>query len=196
MVKNRPAKQETQVWSLSREDPLEKEMAIHSSILAWEVPWTEVPGGLQSMGLSRVRHELTTKQQAVHSRLRWGQPYAPSGRLQSPVTLVNYSAPFHSQKCPCLEDKNVVTQTLHILFSVKLFPLVIETQWIQTHKSAWRQPRCGRVQLQEEVQPELLCSVKRCLVCRWEKPRGWKAEPEAIVLKSDIWFLKCISVFV
>ena len=43
--------QETQVWSLGQEDPLEKEMATHSSILAWEIPWREELGGLQSMGL-------------------------------------------------------------------------------------------------------------------------------------------------
>ena len=49
-VKNLPAMQETQVWSLSREDPLEKEMATHSSIFAWEILWTEEPGRLQSMG--------------------------------------------------------------------------------------------------------------------------------------------------
>ena len=55
--------QETQVRSLGREDPLEKEMATHSSILAWEVPWTEKRGGLQSMGLQRVRYDLATKQQ-------------------------------------------------------------------------------------------------------------------------------------
>ena len=48
--KNLPAMQETQVWSLSQEDPLEKEMATHSSILAWRIPWTEKPGGLQSTG--------------------------------------------------------------------------------------------------------------------------------------------------
>ena len=42
---------------LGREDPLEKEMATHSSILAWRIPWTEEPGGLQSMGLQRVRHD-------------------------------------------------------------------------------------------------------------------------------------------
>ena len=53
--------QETQVWSLSWEDPLEKETATHSSILAWEIPWTEGPGGLQSMGHKRVRHDLVTK---------------------------------------------------------------------------------------------------------------------------------------
>ena len=50
MVKNLPAMQETQVQSLGQEDPLEKEMATHSSILVWKIPWTEEPGGLQSMG--------------------------------------------------------------------------------------------------------------------------------------------------
>ena len=55
-VKNLPAIQETQVQSLGQEDPLEKEMAAHSSTLAWEIPWTEKPVGLQSMGSQRVRH--------------------------------------------------------------------------------------------------------------------------------------------
>ena len=57
--------QETQTWvqSLGREDPLEKEMATHSSILAWEISWTEEPGRLQSMGLERVRYDLVAKQQ-------------------------------------------------------------------------------------------------------------------------------------
>ena len=50
VVKNPPAKQETQVQSLGQEGPLEKEMATHSRILAWEIPWTEKPEGLQSMG--------------------------------------------------------------------------------------------------------------------------------------------------
>ena len=56
MVKNLPAMQETQVQSLSREDPLEKRMATHSSILAWRIPWTEELGGLQSRGSQRVGH--------------------------------------------------------------------------------------------------------------------------------------------
>ena len=55
MVKHLPTMQETQVRSLGREDPLEKEMAAHSSVLAWRVPWTEEPGGLQSIGSQRVR---------------------------------------------------------------------------------------------------------------------------------------------
>ena len=57
MVKNLPAMPETQVQSLGWEDPQEKEMATHSSILAWKIPWTEEPGGLQFMGLQRVGHD-------------------------------------------------------------------------------------------------------------------------------------------
>ena len=53
MVKIPPAMRETWVQSLGREDPLEEGMATHSSILAWTIPWTEEPGGLQSMGLHR-----------------------------------------------------------------------------------------------------------------------------------------------
>ena len=53
MVKNPPAKQEMQVQSLDLKDPLEKEMATHSSILVWEIPCTEKPGGLQFMGVTR-----------------------------------------------------------------------------------------------------------------------------------------------
>ena len=56
VVKSLPAKQETRVQSLGQEDPLEKAMATHSSILAWEIPWTEEPGGLQFMGSRRVGH--------------------------------------------------------------------------------------------------------------------------------------------
>ena len=56
-VKNLPAMQETWVLSLSQEEPLEKGMATLSSILAWEIPWTEEPGALQSMGLQRVRQD-------------------------------------------------------------------------------------------------------------------------------------------
>ena len=56
-VKNPPAMQKTRVQSLDGEDPLEKEMATHSSILAWEIPWTEEPSGLQSMGSQRIGHE-------------------------------------------------------------------------------------------------------------------------------------------
>ena len=63
MIKNPPAN----TRALGREDPLEKGMATHSSILAWEIPWTEEPGGLQSMGLQRVGHDLATKQQQIYT---------------------------------------------------------------------------------------------------------------------------------
>ena len=58
MVKNVRAMQETWVQFLGLEDPLEEKMATHSSILAWKIPWTEEPGGLQSIGLHRVQHDL------------------------------------------------------------------------------------------------------------------------------------------
>ena len=60
MVKHLPAMRETQVQPLGRGDPLEKEMATHSSTIAWKIPWTEEPGRLQSMGSQRVRHDWVT----------------------------------------------------------------------------------------------------------------------------------------
>ena len=60
MVKNLPAIQKTWVWSLGQRDPLEKEMATYSSILAWRIPWSEEPGGLQLMGSQRAGHDWVT----------------------------------------------------------------------------------------------------------------------------------------
>ena len=68
MVKNPLAVQETQVRSLGREDPLEREMATHSSILAWEIARTEKPGGPQSMVPQRAGHDLVTRAAAVASK--------------------------------------------------------------------------------------------------------------------------------
>ena len=67
-VKRLPATLETWVWSLGREDLLEKEMATHSSTLAWKIPWTEEPGRVQSMGLQRVEHDGAT------SLIPWRNP--------------------------------------------------------------------------------------------------------------------------
>ena len=64
MVKNLSAMQETKVRSLGRENPREKGMAIHSSILAWRIPWTGKPGRLQSMGSQRVRYDWVTNTHA------------------------------------------------------------------------------------------------------------------------------------
>ena len=63
MIKNPPGNAKDAVWSLGREDPLEKEMAAHSGILAWESLWTEALGGLQSVGRQRVGQGSATKQQ-------------------------------------------------------------------------------------------------------------------------------------
>ena len=60
--------QETQVRSLNLEDPLKEEMATHSSVLAWRIPWTEEPGGLQSMGPQKVGHNCATESAHVHAR--------------------------------------------------------------------------------------------------------------------------------
>ena len=65
-VKNPPAMQETPVQSLGWEDALEERMVTRCSILAWRIPWTVEPGGLQSMGLQRTGHDLVTE----HSRMR------------------------------------------------------------------------------------------------------------------------------
>ena len=71
-VKDLPAVQETQIRSLGQEDPLEKEIATHSSILAWEIPWTEKPGRVQSMGSQRVGHDLVTKHTHTQNSIFWG----------------------------------------------------------------------------------------------------------------------------
>ena len=63
--------QETQVWSPGQEDHLEKEMATYSSMLAWEIPWTEEPGGPQSMGVQRVGCDLMTNTFTMAERIHW-----------------------------------------------------------------------------------------------------------------------------
>ena len=67
-VKNPPAMQKASVRSLGWEDPLKEGMAIHSSILAWRIPWTEEPGRLQSMGSQRVGHDWATKHRAAQEK--------------------------------------------------------------------------------------------------------------------------------
>ena len=88
MVKNLPAMQETWVWSLGQEDPLEKGMATHCSILAWSILWTEKPGGLQSMGPQKIRLNWATVTVIVQrSRIKGGHiiyiDLVPSGNHYS-----------------------------------------------------------------------------------------------------------------
>ena len=98
MVKNPPANEampEMWVQSLGWEDPLEKEMAIHSSILAWKIPWTEEPGRLQSVGSLRVGHNLVTLLSIftfMHWRRKWQRtPVILPGESQGQGSLVGCS---------------------------------------------------------------------------------------------------------
>ena len=88
--------QETRVRSLGREDALEEGMATHSSVLAWEIPWTEKPGGLQSMGSHRVRHDLEIKQHTIHLQLEcWleeGKHLMCLAKCYGPVSRPGYQA--------------------------------------------------------------------------------------------------------
>ena len=76
MVKSLPAMQETLLQSLGREDSLEKEMATYSRILAWEIPWTEEPGGLQSMGSQRIGHDWMTNTFTFKEHLQRGTDFS------------------------------------------------------------------------------------------------------------------------
>ena len=90
MVKHLPAMQETWVQSLGWDDPLEEEMAIHSSTLDWKIPWTEEPGGLQSMGSLRDRHDFTFT--FMHWRRKWQPtPVLLPGKFHGQRNLVGYS---------------------------------------------------------------------------------------------------------
>ena len=80
-VNDVPAMQETWIWSLGLEDPLEEGMATHSSILAWRIPWTEEPDGLQSIGSQRVGRDWVTKHSTLSSP-SLPDRYSPSGHRQ------------------------------------------------------------------------------------------------------------------
>ena len=98
LVKNPPAMQETWVWSLSWEEPLEKGMATHSSILAWRILWTEEPGGLQSMGSQKVGHDWVTNfymfsRKFFFFKVLWSagssEPWSPDQRSVLPESKGN-----------------------------------------------------------------------------------------------------------
>ena len=106
MVKNLPATWETWVWSLGHEDPLEKGMATHSSILSWRIPWTEEPGGLPSVGLQRVGYDWVSNTHWIKDR---------NSGLEMPQTILFHrSAWFHWPSLSCCNNLtfNWVPQTL------------------------------------------------------------------------------------
>ena len=87
MVKNLPVMQESQLWYLGQKDPLEKGMATHSSILVWEIPWTEEPGGPRFKGWQRVRHDWAT---SFHTEWN-GEPWGSSKQKRDMVGLLTES---------------------------------------------------------------------------------------------------------
>ena len=107
--------QEMQIWSLNQEDALEKEMATHSSILACEIPWTEGPGWLQSMGLQAGRHDWATKHVVSLGNL--------SQAIQGP-----YLSPFHSP------GPNFLRNSRKMRHNADHGYVVLETQW----QDKWR----------------------------------------------------------
>ena len=112
MVKNFPALQETQVWSLGQEDPLEEEMASHSSILAWKIPWTEEPGRLQFMGSQRIGHNWVTNTFFFLSNFRWNK----SDREREILYVITYmwtlkskTKEYNNSKILSIENKQEFT---------------------------------------------------------------------------------------
>ena len=93
-VKNLPLMQETQVWSQGRKDPLEKGTVIHSSILAWRIPWTEEPGGLQSMGSQRLRHDWVTNTHLLSTQGDDGPraSFLPNTTSQTQFSIIKYDS--------------------------------------------------------------------------------------------------------
>ena len=88
--------QEAWVCSLGREDPLEKEMATHSSILAWRIPWTEEPGGLQTIELWRVEHDWATSLYFTSSTVLQTSIQSSSGTLSDLITWIYLSLPLQN----------------------------------------------------------------------------------------------------
>ena len=141
-VKRLSAMQETQVWSLGWEDPLEKEMAVHSSILAWKVPWMAEPGRLQSLGLLGVGHDWATsisvfsfhfyaleKEMAAHSSIiAWKIPWTWS--------LVGYR--------PCGRQELDAAEQLH--FTSSLHHVTLLFKYSSWHPHAYStKPKCLKV---------------------------------------------------
>ena len=105
-LKSLTAMQETWVWSLGWEDPLEKEMVTHSSILAWRIPWTENPGGLQSMGSQRVGHSWATSPRGFLVGTMGKESACNSGHRQMQVWSLGSPGKWHenSFQYSCLEN--------------------------------------------------------------------------------------------
>ena len=136
-VKNLPVMQETQVWSLGQEDPLEKEMAIHSTILAWRIPWTVQPGGQQSMGSQRVRDDWAmTSPLYTYNLILSVSPYCLcsgivlEGRYIVPIMQCTYHFYDYLMYLQCnVSHTRLVSPQTKILF----IPMMLSTElhWVQ-----------------------------------------------------------------
>ena len=122
-TKNPPAIQETWVWSLGQEDPLEKEIAFHSNILAWEILWPEEPGGLQSVGLQRVGHNWATEPTHRHQEHVYVNPNRPiHPSLPFPLGYL-YICSLYLCFYFCLVNKMVYTNFLRLLIYALIYGL-------------------------------------------------------------------------
>ena len=135
-VKNPPAKQETQetwVWSLGWEETLEEGMATHSSILAWRIPWTEKLGGLQSIGLQRVRQDWrdsihTHRTDILRSKvILWKRKWQPTpvilpGKYHGQRSLVGYSPKGHK------ESDTIERLSMELRKNISIY------EWIEIYK--------------------------------------------------------------
>ena len=122
---------EMQVRFLGGEDPLEEEMAIHSSILAWEIPWREKPGGLQSMGLQRVGHDWVTKQQrtSILFSIVAVPIYIPTNSVEGFPLFYTLS----SKKCLGFSWPFILSQVLNLLVEYhekNVLKFLLEMHWI------------------------------------------------------------------
>ena len=147
MIKNLPAMQETRVWSLDQEDRLKKEMAAHSSILTWRIPWTEEPGGLQSLGSQWVGHDWATNTYTLSHHpasvtgsknlTRELRPPFPAPTRQkiscSPLMITSFSYATLTFLFCCLILAGDKTQLLwyYIPFYFGFLLVVLWAQWLQ-----------------------------------------------------------------
>ena len=122
IVKNLPAMWETQVWSLGWEDSLEKGMAIHLSILAWKIQWTEEPGGLQSMGSQRVGHYRTTFTYSLARSLTHSLTLLPS--TSPPEWCIHYNQWTYISSSPSSRVHSLHWGSLMVLYILWVWKIV------------------------------------------------------------------------
>ena len=131
VVKSLPAMPGTQVQFLGREDPLEKGMAAHSSILAWRIPWTEEPGGLQSVGSQRVRHDRATSTLTFHTLLGVSLAFVSSRGASVVCVCVSniFSFTLLVRSSAGTEDRALGKENPHPSSGLSIMPL----RWILHH---------------------------------------------------------------